>query len=968
MLKRLLLILILCLAPLVSYAAISYVGVTNSASDTNSVTTLTTAVTVSAGTDRALAVCVQARGAPAGSAVSGVTFNGSETFTLAKAQSFASGGATFRAELWYLTNPTVTTANVVVTWPNTNNNQVQAYSVVQANGVDPSAALDSTSGAGADSATISSIITTTSDNALIIDCSLTGQTLSPSVGANQTSRVNRALATTGVQDRGLTSTTAKTPAGAETMDWTQTSERWAQVAASFVPSGGAQPPSSAPTQATLAWTNGTDTVGGSGVTTAIIKRCTGSCVPTTTLTTVPASNGTAGSYVDNTLAANTTYNWCIANADAAGNQSACVLAGSGATTGTTYRRIQFIDNFDRADNTDLNASWDAGYTAVNNAKIVSNRVRSTVVNTDSVETYNGFSGADTWAQYTVPTLTGAVQANVNVLVRFAAPGQLNGYICTTNVNAAHTFSIYKVVNSVYTELSFNNTATYQASDIYRCEAEGTTIRFFQVRGTAETLLTSVTDATFASGRTGLQIFITAAGSLVNAELDNFAMGDFTSTPPTPPTIDSVTVDPTGANVVWNLTTPPTKIRVDCGTNSQAYLNDIVPIASFPGGRYTYPWPDGLTYCGFHAINNLDVETTLPTTTYQYKNMVGVVQPLDTTPPVVSNCVPTTDLPFGTTSWVIECDINKPATGKYDTVDTTYALMANNMTTQSLKISATVTGLTNGSTNIYKVRAQSTDALAVDVYPTTTSQTITVHVLAGAGADTTAPTTPTNLAAQLQGQSAVLVWTASTDAGGLFGYQVYQSTDNITFTVAGNPVTATTTQIALFPNNTYYWKVLAIDNANNVSSFSSTVSLTTPSTPDVTPPSKMANLRIIDAFTQSLLLGWDTGTDDLSIVTSSIEQCLVIAPATDCSNFSQVSSAIAFQSLTVLLSPATSYCFRGRHTDAAGNAGLYSDVVCATTLTLGLPKPRDVTAFGLDRSVVSIARPLVSIPRAPRQAY
>ena len=61
-------------------------------------------------------------------------------------------------------------------------------------------------------------------------------------------------------------------------------------------------------------------------------------------------------------------------------------------------------------------------------------------------------------------------------------------------------------------------------DILRLEAQSTTLRFF----VNNVLRVSTTDASYASGRPGLTIFITAGGTIGQVQLDNFSASSLTN--------------------------------------------------------------------------------------------------------------------------------------------------------------------------------------------------------------------------------------------------------------------------------------------------------------------------------------------------------------------------------------------------------------------------------------------------------
>lgn len=96
-------------------------------------------------------------------------------------------------------------------------------------------------------------------------------------------------------------------------------------------------------------------------------------------------------------------------------------------------------------------------------------------------------------------------------------------------------------------------------------------------------------------------------------------------------------------------------------------------------------------------------------------------------------------------------------------------------------------------------------------------------LSGGGADTQAPSAPSNLvASNVEQTSASLSWNASTDNVGVTGYDVFQGTTNL------GSVTGTSVNITgLVAATAYSFKVRAHDAAGNNSSFSNVVNLTTP---------------------------------------------------------------------------------------------------------------------------------------------
>ena len=921
-LRGLLTICLLAL-PTLSHAAIAFVSVTD-APNTNSVSSVTQSVVVPVMTKGIMLVCSTVRGNTPVNATAG-TFNGAEALTFLQRDT-----GQVQTELWYLVNPTATTANVVMTYASTGNNFAMAFSVLLLSGVNQSTPIDVHSGSHGNGPTLSTILTTVANSTWAADCSMGTSNAGITVGAGQTARANRIIGSS-VDGVGMSTINGQAIAGAETLSWTQAAgQDWAISAVSLVPDVAAAPATSAPSQATVRWTNGTDAV---GVTGSILRRCTTPlCTPLTTLTTVAGTNLQAQTYVDPTTAVNTTYGYSIANFDAAGNTST-YIGPVYITTGSTFRNILASDTFDRADNADLGATWDNGYTGDIAAQIVSNRVRTSAVGAVAAkETYNGVSTPnDQFAQITVPTITGAVQTNVGVLVRFANSPTVTGYVCQIQVNPLQS-RIGEYTAGAFADLvAADTTTTWNPTDILRCEAQGTALRLYKVvlvNGVEQaTLVLSATDASNASGKTGIYIFMITSGVISNVELDTFSMGSITSTAPVAPSIATLVLTATNATVTYGTAggaVPPTSIQV-CSNPSTLDTCVTEPIANFPGGVYTHTWLPGTTYACFKAIDALGVLNSAG-----YQCGIPPVSALDIIPPIMSNGLPSATLPAGTTSATMSLTTDGPATCRWDTTDLAYAFMANLFTAAALTQSATVSSLSNGTTTKYYARCSDTLGNT-----NLTSLVITV-VVSNSTADVTPPTNVTNLVASAISQSQVsLTWTPATDASGIFGNQVYMSlgAGNVTYL----PVNATGAANATVPNIppgvVANFVVKAIDNVQNYSALNSNVAtVTMPGTLDFTPPSVMTNLYLVSATDTTMLLVWDPLTDNSGLVTASIEQCQGVG-----CTWQSVKSGIASTFFVPTSTPSTQYCFRGKGSDPSGNvSGAYSNVTCGMTTAPGDP--------------------------------
>src|SRR5687768_16618736 len=131
----------------------------------------------------------------------------------------------------------------------------------------------------------------------------------------------------------------------------------------------------------------------------------------------------------------------------------------------------------------------------------------------------------------------------------------------------------------------------------------------------------------------------------------------------------------------------------------------------------------------------------------------------------------------------------------------------------------------GTTYVYTVRA-------LDAAGNVSANSAAASATTSAALDTTPPTTPTNLAATATSPSQVnLNWSPSTDNDAVTDYRVYRNG-----ALVANVTTPAYQDLSLSPSTTYTYNVDARDGSGNVSGLSAPASVTTPATPDVTPPS------------------------------------------------------------------------------------------------------------------------------------
>lgn len=191
------------------------------------------------------------------------------------------------------------------------------------------------------------------------------------------------------------------------------------------------------------------------------------------------------------------------------------------------------------------------------------------------------------------------------------------------------------------------------------------------------------------------------------------------------------------------------------------------------------------------------------------------------------------------------------------------------------------------------------------------------------------------------------WEAPTDLGaGVSTYQIYRSTDNITFAKTGSTGGTSYTDTGLNQVD-YYYKIRACDSANNCGAFTSVVSKK-PTGKFTTPPSLTAAINqpyVENITTTHATIGWSTDRACDSKVAfgtvSGTYQATEAYSATPTTNHSiQINN----------LSPGTTYYFKAKWTDEDGNTGSSQEVSFKTS-----PPPivQDVSTSGITLSTGTV---------------
>jgi fibronectin type 3 domain-containing protein len=269
-------------------------------------------------------------------------------------------------------------------------------------------------------------------------------------------------------------------------------------------------------------------------------------------------------------------------------------------------------------------------------------------------------------------------------------------------------------------------------------------------------------------------------------------------------------------------------------------------------------------------------------------------------------------------------------------------------TQIFTLSGTTfnnTGLTTSTSYSYRVRA-------VDAVGNLGSYSSVATATTLAVSDGTAPTAPSGLSATAAGATRIdLAWTASTDNVGVANYQVLRCVGATCtgFAQIGTSTVTSFSNSGLNPSTTYRYRVRAVDAAGNVSGNSNTVNATTPAAPDTTAPSAPTGLGAVPSSPTQVNLSWVAATDNVGVVGYGLERCT----GASCSDFAQITAPTGTSFSDTSLTASTSYSYRVRAVDAAGNRGAYSLVASVTTPAPDLTAPTAPT--GLTATAVSASQ-------------
>ena len=173
--------------------------------------------------------------------------------------------------------------------------------------------------------------------------------------------------------------------------------------------------------------------------------------------------------------------------------------------------------------------------------------------------------------------------------------------------------------------------------------------------------------------------------------------------------------------------------------------------------------------------------------------------------------------------------------------------------------------------------------------------------------------------------ASLAWNASASTD-ITGYKVHYGTASRSYSThvdVGNSLSATVPNLTA--GSGYYFAVTAY-NAAGESGYSNEASATIPVAADTQAPTVPSNPAAAANGSSAINLNWTTSTDNVGVAGYRVERCL----GASCTSFAQVATPTGTSFADSGLTAGTSYRYRLRAVDAAGNLSGYSTVASAST--------------------------------------
>jgi chitodextrinase len=388
------------------------------------------------------------------------------------------------------------------------------------------------------------------------------------------------------------------------------------------------------------------------------------------------------------------------------------------------------------------------------------------------------------------------------------------------------------------------------------------------------------------GTPSVTSYIQAASGGASVQITTYSMAD-TTAPSVPAGLSASNLAATSFTLNWSASTDNVGVTgydifknstlLGSSTTTNYAVTGLVPLTAY-----------GMTVKAKDAVGNVSAAS----------GTLSVTTTADTTAPSVPVILSVSNLEATgfTLAWAASTD-NVQVTG-YDVYRD--GVLAGSTATTNY----TVTGL--APTTAYTMTVKAKDA-AGNASAASAPRSVTT------GPDTAAPSMPTALTAgNLTATGFTLTWAESIDNVWVAGYDIYK---NGTF--LGSSATTSYAVTGLVPQSTYVMTVKAKDAANNMSTASGGLSVTT--TADTTPPTAPTGLESSSITATSFTLSWSASTDNVLVTGYDIFK-----------NGTQIGSSATTSYAVTGLAPTTAYNMTVKAKDAAGNISVASSVLSVTT--------------------------------------
>jgi chitodextrinase len=408
---------------------------------------------------------------------------------------------------------------------------------------------------------------------------------------------------------------------------------------------------------------------------------------------------------------------------------------------------------------------------------------------------------------------------------------------------------------------------------------------------------------------------------LDGQYESGTPGD-TTAPSVPTSFRSTAKSTNTVALAWNASTD------SVGVTGYRILRDNVPVKTL-GNVLTYS-DTGLTagraYTynieAFDAAGNYSTRATLSVTTTASSDAVAPGAPTLTATVQSGSSV--------ALSW----------SGSTDNVGVTnYTIFSNGalIATNGTATTYTATGLTAGTKYTFVVYAK--DA-AGNTSPASNSAAVTTTPTS----DTTPPTTPGALVqGAVTATSIALSWGASTDAGGLAGYRLFQDGKQLAAVITGTSYNVT----GLTTGTAYVFVVKAYDKAGNISAGTAALTATTTPPTDDSGANIPTNLTVQAVSATTATISWTAPADGSAVSYNLFRSGTPIAQNVTATTYTATG-----------LEPNTKYVFGIRAVNAGGTESPTSQGRAATTLpsedTVAPTTPTNVTVGATTTTSIALS--------------